>query len=329
MESMLRFINQIKKRNNLAFLIGFSDPMAPLPRTTAEQWQVLATVVDQGGFAQAAAFLHRSQSAVSYAVAQLQQALGVKLLVLRGRRAELTPAGHELLRRSRRVVEQLSRLESAARALQQGWESELRLVVDASFPQQRLMAVLGELRSACADTTIQLADAVLSGAEEAIVQEQADVVVTTRVPPGALGDWLMDVDMVAVAAPGHPLHREGTRLQLDDLVDHTQVVVRDSGRDRPRDEGWLGAQRRWTVSSVEASLNAVLAGLAYAWLPAHRVEPLIAAGELKSLPLQAGGVRRLSLYVVLVKGEIAGPAARMALELLQRHLPTAAASVED
>ena len=47
-----------------------------------------------------------------------------------------------------------------------------------------------------------------------------------------------------------------TRLSVDDLVLHTQVVVRDSGR-QPRDEGWLGAQHRWTVASLEASHAAV------------------------------------------------------------------------
>ena len=290
-------------------------------RTTAEQWLVLAAVVDRGGFAHAASALHRSQSAVSYQLAQLQDSLGVRLLEIRGRRAELTPAGQELLRRSRHVVDQFVRLEALARSLQQGWESELRLVIDATFPQGQLLAVLAELRHSCPHTTISLADAVLSGAEEAITRREADVVVTTRVPPDALGDWLMDVPMIAVAAPGHPLLQQGGTLALDDLVPHTQVVVRDSGRERPRDEGWLGAQHRWTVASLEASLAAVRAGLAFAWLPAHRVDSLISAGALQPLPLQSGSTRRLSLYVVLVHGETAGPAARMAVELLHRHLP--------
>ena len=295
--------------------------MANRPRTTPEQWRILAEVVDQGGFAQAATALHRSQSAVSYSMTQLQEALGVRLLEIRGRKAALTPAGLELLRRSRQVIDQFAQLEALARSLQQGWEGELRLVVDASFPEQRLLSMLAELRRSCPHTTLGLADAVLSGAEEAILEGEADLVVTTRVPSGALGDWLMDVPMLAVATPDHPLHRLGRSLSLDDLVSHTQVVVRDSGRRHPRDEGWLGARDRWTVSSVEASVATVRAGLAYAWLPAHRVESLLAQGALKMLPLQAGATRKLSLYAVLVKGEAAGPAARMALELLQRHLP--------
>ncbi|HMA11649.1 MAG TPA: LysR substrate-binding domain-containing protein, partial [Steroidobacteraceae bacterium] len=208
-----------------------------------------------------------------------------------------------------------------ARAIDRGWESELRLVIDASFPQAQLLGVLAELRASCPHTTLSLADAVLSGAEEAITAGQADVVVTTRVPPGFLGDWLLEVEMIAVAAPSHPLHALGRAVTLDDLAQHTQVVVRDSGRLNPRDEGWLGAQLRWTVASLEASHAAVRAGLAYAWLPAHLIAGDLAAGRLRALSLAVGGSRRMSLYVVLVKGETAGPAARKAVELLQRHLP--------
>jgi DNA-binding transcriptional LysR family regulator len=290
-------------------------------RSSLDQWQVLATVVDAGGFAQAAARLHRSQSAVSYAMAQLQDALGVRLLEIRGRKAQLTPAGEQLLRRSRSVVDQFRRLEELAHAIDTGWETQLRLVVDAAYPQPRLLGILGELRGSCPHTTLSLDDAVLAGAEEAISEGLADVAVTTRVPPGFLGDWLMDVEMVAVAAPAHSLHALARALTLDDLALHTQVVVRDSGRLHARDEGWLGAQQRWTVASLEASHALCREGLAYAWLPAHLVAADLATGRLKPLPLAVGGMRKMPLYVVLVKGETAGPAARKALELFQRHVP--------
>jgi DNA-binding transcriptional LysR family regulator len=293
----------------------------PQLRSSVDQWQVLAAVVDAGGFAQAAQAMHRSQSAISYALAQLQDSLGLRLLEMQGRRAVLTSAGAELLRRSRGVVDQFARLETLARAIDSGWESELTLVVDASFPQQQLLGVMADLRASCPHTTLCLADAVLSGAEEAILEGRADVVVTTRVPQGFLGDWLLDVEMIAVASPLHPLQALQRALTLDDLAQHTQVVVRDSGRQHPRDEGWLGAQHRWTVASLEASHAAVRAGLAYAWLPAHLVADDLAAKRLAPLPLAVGGTRRMSLYVVLVKGETAGPAARSAIELLQRHLP--------
>jgi len=292
-----------------------------LPRTTLEQWAVLAAVIDRGGFAQAAAALHRSQSAISYAVARLQESLGLPLLAIQGRKAVLTAHGQTLLRRARPLLQELSTLEGLADSLQRGWESQLQLVVDLAFPRERLLRIVSELGLACPHTQLQLADAVLSGAEEAIVGQSADIVVTSHVPPGYLGDFLLDVPFLAVAHPDHPLLQLQRPLAASDLAHHTQVVVRDSGQKHPRDEGWLGAERRFTVSSMEASLAMVTAGLAFAWLPEHLLAPAFAAGTARALPLDHGATRNVSLYLVLVHASVAGPAAREAAQSFARHAP--------
>jgi DNA-binding transcriptional LysR family regulator len=293
-----------------------------LPRTTAEQWAVLSAVVELGSYAKAAAALHRSQPAVSYAIANLQESLGVKLLEIQGRRAVLTPHGTTLLKRARSILRELETVERLATVLQRGWEPQLRLVVDAAFPRARLLEIVSEAQSRCADTQLQLEDAVLSGAEEAITEGSADVVVTTVVPPGVLGTWLLDVTFIAVANPAHALFRDARPLSADDLEHHTQAVVRDSGRSHPRDAGWLGATSRCTVTSVDASLALVRAGLAYAWLPEHVVAESLRANALRALPLTAGGTRKVPLYLVLVKPAIAGPAAQVVMESFQRHVPS-------
>lgn len=291
------------------------------PRTTLEQWSVLAAVVDFGGFAQAAAALSRSQSAVSYTLARLQEALDVPLLVVEGRRAVLTNHGRALLKRARSLIAEAGKLESLAGSLKQGWEPELKLVVDAAFPRDRLLSIVAELQRLCPDTQMQLSDAVMSGAEEAILDGTADVVVTTRVPSGYLGDWLMEVTFVAVARSDHPLFSIDHPLAPEDLIRHVQVVIRDSGVRHPRDEGWLGAELRCTVSSMEASLATVEAGLAYAWLPEHLVRGALEQGAIRRLPLGAGAMRNVALSLVLVNADLAGPAARAAVEAFQRHRP--------
>ena len=63
------------------------------PRVTLEQWRTLQAIVDSGGYAQAAEHLHRSQSSISYAMQRLESHLGIKILKLNGRKAELTEAG--------------------------------------------------------------------------------------------------------------------------------------------------------------------------------------------------------------------------------------------
>jgi DNA-binding transcriptional LysR family regulator len=290
-----------------------------LPKTTLEQWAVLAAVVDEGGFAPAALSLNRSQSAISYSIARLQESLDLALLVVEGRKSVLTPHGRTLLARGRALVKELDTLEALARSLKQGWESELKLIVDAAFPRARLLGIVAELQSSCPGTQIQVADVVLSGAEQAITEGTGDLVITSRVPPGYLSDWLLDVNFVAVARADHPLLSLGRELTSDDLVRHVQAVVRDSGTSQPRDEGWLGSERRFTVSSMDASLATILAGLAYAWLPEHLlVEPLL-SGALRRLPLVSGGSRKVSLHIVLVHANVVGPAARAAADAFHRH----------
>jgi DNA-binding transcriptional LysR family regulator len=293
------------------------------PRTSLEQWAVLAAVVDHGGFAQAATALSRSQSAISYTVARLQEALDVPLLVIEGRKAVLTEHGRTLLKRARPMVNDLGKLEALAKSLKQGWEPELKLVVDAAFPRDRLLRIVAELQQLCPNTQMQLSDAVLSGAEDAITDGTADVVVTTRIPTGYLGDSLLEVTFVAVARSDHALFAVDHPLTPQDLTRHVQVVVRDSGIKHPRDEGWLGAELRCTVSSMEASLATVEAGLAYAWLPEHLIRSSLEKGAIRRLPLTAGATRTVQLSLVLVNPEVAGPAARVAVEAFQRHRPVA------
>lgn len=292
-----------------------------LAKTSLEHWAVLAAVIDRGGFAQAAASLNRSQSAVSYAVARLQEALDVPLLVIEGRKAVLTGHGQVLLKRARSLLSDLGTLELLARSLKQGWEPELRLVVDAAFPRDRLLGIVAELQQLCPNTQMQLSDAVLSGAEDAVIDGTADVVVATRVPSGFLGEWLLDVTFVAVARFDHPLLKLNRPLAPEELVRHVQAVVRDSGVKHPRDDGWLGADLRCTVSSMEASLAIVKAGLAYAWLPEHLLAESLSGGSLRRLPLAAGASRNVPLNLVLVRPGLAGPAARAAVECFQRHVP--------
>ena len=295
------------------------DRNVNLPKTTLEQWAVLAAVVDEGGFAQAASALNRSQSAISYSVARLQESLDLALLVVEGRKSVLTPHGQTLLARGRALVKELDTLEALARSVKQGWESELKLIVDAAFPRARLLDIVAELQSSCPSTQIQLADVVLSGAEQAISEGSGDLVVTSRVPPGYLSDWLLDVNFVAVARADHPLLQFGRELTTDDLAHHVQAVVRDSGTSNPRDEGWLGAARRFTVSSMDASLATILAGLAYAWLPEHMLTEQLRSGALRRLPLVSGASRIVSLHIVLLHANVLGPAARAAADAFHRH----------
>jgi DNA-binding transcriptional LysR family regulator len=112
---------------------------------------------------------------------------------------------------------------------------------------------------------------------------------------------------------------EGGFAQAAAALHRSQSVVRDSGTLHPRDEGWLGADRRFTVSSMEASLATILAGLSFAWLPEHLLIESLRSGALRRLPLVSGATRKVSLHMVLLRPELLGPAARAAADAFRRH----------
>src|SRR5262245_60889631 len=136
------------------------------PRISLEQWRSLISVVDSGGYAQAAAALHKSQSAVTYAVQKLQKSLGVKAFEIEGRKARLTPTGQMLYRRAKQLLEEAGRLEAASRKVSAGWEAEIGVAADIVFPSWLMVDCLALFGLESPHTHVEFYETVIHGAEE-------------------------------------------------------------------------------------------------------------------------------------------------------------------
>lgn len=290
--------------------------MAVLPKITLEQWRTLVAVVDAGGYAQAADQLHKSQSTLTYAVQKLERLLGVKVFEIHGRKAVLTAAGQVLYRRGKTLMEEAVRLERAAASLSAGWEPELRLAVDAIFPTWLLLECFARFAEEQPEPRIELIESVLGGTDEALLEGRADLAIGSSVPPGFIGDAVMQVRFIAVAHPDHPLHRLGRPLTLEDLRQHRHLVVRDTGRERTRTPGWLNEQR-WTVSHKATAIRAACMGLGYAWYAEDVIRQELESGELQPLPLREGAERWATLYLIFADRDAAGPGALRIAEILR------------
>lgn len=284
-------------------------------KTTLEQWRMLQAVVEHGGFAQAAQAIHKSQSTINHAVHKLQDRLGLSLLEVVGRKAQLTEAGSLMLRRAQQLLQQAGQLEDIASSLALGTEAEIRLAVDEVYPYGYLAEALQALSMEYPNTRVQLVETVLSGGPELLQGAEVELLVAGEVPQGFLGQPLMRTEFIAVAKRDHPLLQLGRTLDLTDLQQQRQLVIRDSGT-RSTDSGWLGAEQRWTVSHLATSLDMVRRGMGFAWLPASRVLPLINSGELAELPLGPGARRYAQLYLTYADRDLAGPAILRLGELL-------------
>jgi DNA-binding transcriptional LysR family regulator len=287
-----------------------------MAKSTLEQWRMFEAVVRHGGFAQAAEAVHKSQSTINHAVHKLQDQLGLALLEVRGRKAELTEAGELMLRRAQQLLAQAGQLEDVADSLARGEEAEIGLAVDETFPNDWLAGALHAFSQHYPNTRVELMETVLSGGPEMLLEGAADLLIAASTPQGFLGEPLLRVEFVAVAHPDHPLHHLGRPLNVQDLTGQRQIVLRDSARGRRMDSGWLGAEQRWTVSHIATSIDMISRGMGFAWLPATRIRDQLAGGTLVELPLAEGARRHTNLYLTYASRDRAGPATRMLAQLL-------------
>ena len=273
---------------------------------TLEQWQALIAVVESGSYAKAAEALHKSQSSVTYAVQQLESQLAVKAFEIQGRKAVLTPTGQLLYRRARLLVDEAAGLEQLAKTVSAGWESEIRIAAEIVFPYWLLLRCFDRFGKESPHTRIELIESVIAGTTEALVKGEADLAISAIIPAGFVGDPLIPLRMIPAAHPDHPLHKLGRPLSNRDLRAHRQVVVRETGTERPT-KLMIDAAQRWTVSHMSTSIMAAAQGFAWGWFPEEKVRPEIAAGTLKALALEHGGERVGQLYIVYADRENTGP----------------------
>jgi len=151
------------------------------------------------------------------------------------------------------------------------------------------------------------------------LNRDADLVITSRVPPGFIGEQFDSIQFLAVAHKDHPLHQLARPLSLDDLAKHRQAVMRDTGTKRNQDAGWLGSEQRITVSHFSTSVQVLLRGLAYAWLPTGYIQKELASGDLIPLNLEKGSKRTINLFLVNVRGEATGPAVKLLSDIFLKR----------
>lgn len=270
--------------------------MASLPATTLEQWFVLQTVIAEGSFARAAERLNRSQSSVSYALGALQQRLGMDLLQIVGRRAELTETGRLMLAQAQPLLASFSELEFRAQGLRAGVRASLSLIVDTVFPKDTLFAALKAFQQRYPLVHVHVAEVLRSESEQALAEQDADLYLITLKPErAAMGSFLLNMDFVAVAHPDHPLHRMEGPLSAAQLDQHLLVAIADRVQQRTQ---MRKGRSLWSFTTIDAAIEAVCHGLGYGWLPLPRIAAMLAAGELKRLPVANLPVRKTPLYLV-------------------------------
>ncbi len=283
-------------------------------KTTIEQWRIFQAVVEYGSYAKAADALNKSQSSLNHAVAKLQAQLGIALLAVEGKKTQLTRAGDAMLRRSKKLLLDVQTLEEFADTLNGGWEAEITIACEVIYPKQRLLRVLKTYWPQSRGSRLRISDEVISGGSEAVTNKSADIVLTPHLSKGISGNYLCDAQLLPICHKDHPILQQAAIAQ-DELASHLQIVIGDTGQEKP-DNGWLKAEQRWTVSNFFEALTVLKQGLGFCWVPKHFIEQELLSGLLMPINLQGASQRRVPINIVIPDRENAGPGVLLLEQLI-------------
>jgi len=269
-------------------------------------------VVETGSFSAAAKRLGIGQPAVSKSVAQLEERLGVRLLLRSTRGLTPTEAGQHFFEGARRAIAQADEADDAARGANANLTGRLRVCAALTFAR---LHVVPHLKSFLDAHPALEVDVMLDDRHIDLLEQGIDVALRM----GELGDSAMTARRVArgrrlvVATPAY-LAAHGAPRAPADLTRHA-VVVNDSGGGgvwslrRGEEEVAVTVGARLRVSAAEGVRAAVLADIGLAIASEWMFAPELADGRVTAV-LTDWELPAIDLWAVYPSGRLASAKAR-------------------
>ena len=286
--------------------------------------RVIVTIADVGSFSAAARKLRRAQSAISQAVATLEQLQGVQLFDRSGHRPQLTEIGQVLVGQARQVLASAARFEAVAASNRSGLAAELALAIDPLVPTEPLIESLRALRERYPCLPVSFTTEGLGGALRRLRNDTAALAICLllpAVPEDIVAYPLLRIDMIPVVASGHPLASLKRPATRSDLEPHVQLVLSDPIDPSCASYG-LSSGRLWRFVDLGRRLDFLLAGFGWCRMPNHLVGKLIAAGQLTRIEIENDPTppEGLTIYAAHRRDHAPGVSGRWLLDELKRRL---------
>jgi DNA-binding transcriptional LysR family regulator len=247
--------------------------------------ETFVRVVDAGSFSSAAKQLRLGQPAVSKTIAQLEERLGVRLLLRSTHGLNPTEAGRNFYQRARRAIEEADEAELAARGAAASLSGRLRICAPVTFAR---LHVMPRLALFLAEHPALEVDVLLSDANKDLIGEGIDVALRL----GQLADSSFTARRIGQSRRrviGSPAYFEAMGIPKTpaDLAKHRAVVYDQPAGgtawtfQRGTSEMSVILEGRVRVSAAEGVREGVFAGLGLAIASEWMFAPELKSGAVK------------------------------------------------
>lgn len=261
------------------------------------QLKYFVSVVETGSMTRAAEQLHVAQTALGMQIRQIEEDLGVALLVRHSRGVEPTKAGRLLHERAGAILKLVDQTRRDVRSCEREESETIRLGITPA-----LMLTLGTelavtVRNHLPQLFLSMAEAMSHVLVEMLARQEVDFILCYDVPdrPGFSRTALLQDDLVLATLPGPRLSRQP--IAFVDVLDETLAMPEagDSVRAvvaRTANELGLELNVAYEVRSIAAMKNLVARGAASSVLPYFSVVEEVKAGTIDARPIVTPSLRR-------------------------------------
>lgn len=250
--------------------------------------RMFVRVVEQGSFVRVAEGFSVAPSTVTYAVAQLEREVGVRLLHRTTRRVSPTDEGRRYYEVCQRVLDELREVQEDLSQAKAAPHGRLRVSLAHGFAQRVLYPELPRfftryprlaLDLVVTDRAVNLAEEGVDCAVRASPVEADANLVARRI---ASVHWVTCASPAYLADRGLPASPEALRSHdCIGFVSPTTGRTTDWVFERDGQLQTYAPAGRLSVSSLEAAANAAVAGLGIAQVPDPLVYDLVRQGQLQ------------------------------------------------
>ncbi|WP_250501287.1 LysR family transcriptional regulator [Caballeronia sp. GAWG1-5s-s] len=288
--------------------------------------ETYVSVVEAGSFSAAAKRLKLGQPAVSKSIAQLEERLGVRLLLRSTRGLTPTDAGQRFYEHARRAIQEVDLAEHVARDATTGLSGVLRISAAVTFARLHILPALKTFLDRHPNLQI---DIVLDDRTIDLLEKGVDVALRM----GSLDDSTMTARRVAqsrrlvVGTPAY-LAEAGVPKTPAELSQHQVIVysLRGGG------ESWAFSQQgkevavvvsgRVSVSAAEGMRTTLLGGMGLAIASEWMFSPELADGTVQAV-LTDWELPPIDLWAVFPAGRLVSAKARAFVAFVEEVLGAA------
>jgi DNA-binding transcriptional LysR family regulator len=288
--------------------------------------KTFVAVAELRHFARAASLCNVSQPAVSHQIAQLEEAVGAKLLNRTARRVSLTVAGEVLLEEARRILAAVDRARERMHGVTSGAVGRIRLGASATPGLYLVPQLLAVYRTAHPAFDLQFEIGGVDAICERVARNDLDMAIIAGLPATheLRAMALRRDDLVAVRAPQSG-RQSPKPLRRAELEEASWIVREDGSAARRELDAWfhrhrLRPPRMMTFNGPDAVKRAAIAGLGIAIVSKLTIDEELKAGRLARIDVRLPLPSR-DIHVVDHPQKHHGAACSAMLALLARTFP--------